>query len=365
MENLKKMFDAIVLCYGADSEKKLNIPGEHLDGSISSTDFVNWYNGLPDPKNQENKWFFNKTQEFTRLLHSTKSVVIVGQGNVALDVGRILMKPINDLKSFDLPESIISILEKTKIQTVYIVGRRGPVQAAFTTKEFRELTKIPGISVDISKEDMNFDEFSKKSLEEQGRPRKRFIQALEDTIKETVHQERSVQMKFFKNPVEILGDKRVRAVKFEETKFENDKLVGTGKFLEIPCEMVFKCIGFQSSPIEGVPFKNGVVVNKKGRVGDGIYVSGWLKRGPVGVIATNLMDARETVDEILADFKDKKLENKEGNLKEFLDSKNVKYVTFDQFKQIDKFEVEKGKEQGKIREKIVSMEEMLKIAHKK
>lgn len=366
VEDLKKQFDAIVLCYGADSERKLNVTGESLEGVISSTDFVNWYNGLPDPKNQENKWFYNKTQEFTKLLHSTKSVVIVGQGNVALDVGRILMKPISDLKSYDLPEQILDILEKSKIQTVHIVGRRGPVQAAFTTKEFRELTKVQGISVEISKDDMNFDEYSKKSLEEQGRPRKRFIQALQETINEMKPLERSVQLKFFKNPVEILGEKRVQAVKFEETKFEGEKLIGTGKFIEIPCEMVFKCIGFQSSPLPGIPFKNGIVVNEKGRVGDGIYVSGWLKRGPVGVIATNLMDARETVDEILQDFqKQPATEEKQENLKQLFDSRNIKYVTFDQFKEIDKFEVEKGKVQGKIREKVVSKEEMLKIAHKK
>jgi adrenodoxin-NADP+ reductase len=355
----------VILAYGAGSDKKLNIRGENLEGVISSREFVNWYNGLPDSKNHANKWFEKKTTEYTKMLRNAKTVVIIGQGNVAIDVARIITKPNSELSTYDLPEISLKSLKENSVKKVIVVGRRGPVQAAFTTKEFRELTKISSVSLEIAPEHMNFDDHSKADLEAQGRPRKRFIQAIEQSIKEktSTKTEKSIVFDFFKAPISIQGEGHVKSVKFEETRFEHHKLVGTGEFVEIPCDAVIKCIGYQSLPIHGVPFENGVVKNDKGRVGDGVYVSGWLKRGPVGVIATNIIDARETVDEVILDLQGK-MEEKSGNILPIFTKHNVHFVTFDQFKEIDKYEVEKGRSTGKIREKVISEDEMLQIAHK-
>eukprot|EP01080_Neovahlkampfia_damariscottae_P002345 gene2345-2813_t len=364
MNLLKNYFDMVCLCYGSGSERTLNIPGE--DQIISAREFVNWYNGLPDRKNLENSWFKKKTEQFTELLQKTKEVVIIGQGNVALDVGRILCKQQSDLKQYDVINEALDLLTTSPIEKVSIVGRRGPIQAACTTKELRELTKMNNLNVHA--DHLELDEISKKDLVTQGRTRKRFFDLL-TSLEEKPDSPKSLDFRFFLNPVEVIGSP-LEGIKFEKTKLTEDlKTVGTGEYVTIPCQMAFRSVGYKNQPMDEVPFDNekGIIPNEQGRVGSNIYVSGWLKRGPVGVIATNVTDAKETSECMIQDSI--KLSESEETLggrafETYLTTKNVEYVTFDQFKKIDDFEVGEGKKCGKSRNKITDIDEMLSIARK-
>jgi ferredoxin/flavodoxin---NADP+ reductase len=221
-------------------------------------------------------------------------------------------------------------------------------------------------NINVVADHLDLDEISQKDLENQGRTRKRFIDLMKQIeIKPGVN--KSIEFKFFLNPVEVIGSP-LEGIKFEKTKLtENLKTIGTGEFETIPCQMAFRSIGYKNIPMDEVPFDNqkGIIPNDKGRVGSQIYVSGWLKRGPVGVIATNITDAKETSECMIEDFESLKGETL-GNeeFKNFLTSKNVEFITFHQFKKIDQFEVDSGKKCGKIRDKVTDIDEMINIAKK-
>jgi len=407
IEELRNNFDAVILSYGADGERKLGIKGEDtLQGVESAREFVNWYNGFPiDPVAQEqqqadnnanklplphanNKWFQQATKKYVNMLHTAKNVVIIGNGNVAVDVARLIAKPTTELRKYDTTEYALDALNENSVEHVQLIGRRGPVQAACTTNELRELTKIEGAALYFNPDELKLNELETADLEKAGRPKRRLMDIMQANTTLPAQRRCTIEFKFLRNPVEFLGDEqgKLRAVRFEKTKLVgtlgNLNAVSTGEYEDVACNVAFRSIGYKSHALPGIPFDHGkgIVPNRAGKVIEnkgsdnvvkGLYVCGWLKRGPTGVILSNIVDAQETVSCIMEDLLGGKLiasstsassaGGAEG-LASLLGSKGVNYVTFEQYKKIERYELSKGKEMGKIREKLTDIGEMLNIA---
>ena len=385
LNDLKNMYDVVVLAYGAESDRSLGIKGEDLQGVESAREFVAWYNGLPSCTSNQ------IAEKYKKLIETSKRAVVIGQGNVALDVGRILARSVDSLKCFDVTSQCMHVLEKHNkaLKEILVVGRRGPIQIAATTKELRELIKLNCLYVDPKQINPEYiDEASKEQMEKEGRAKQRLIQLLQSsaTTKPSISDDgKLIQLLFLRNPVEFIPSKenpsRVGAVKFEITVLQKDdnggepKAIGTGVYEEIPCDLVFKSIGYKSVAVDkDIPFnsKKGIVINECGRVMNeqknpitGVYVCGWLKRGPSGVILSNIYDAEETVNSIIHDFGNGLLSspktNSHSHLMNLLQSKGTKSITFEQYKRLERNEVEEGQKKGKIREKILTVPEMLSV----
>ncbi|XP_031100660.1 NADPH:adrenodoxin oxidoreductase, mitochondrial-like isoform X2 [Ipomoea triloba] len=298
----------VVLCYGAESDRALGIPGEDLTGIYSAREFVWWYNGHPDCRN------------LAPDLKNTDTAVVVGQGNVALDVARVLLRSTFELAKTDISSHALAALEESCIRKVFVVGRRGPVQASFTAKELREILGIKNLYIHIEEADLHktpADEEVLKNNRINRRIHELLSKAAISTAPYPTPGQRELHFVFFRKPERFLeSDARsghVAGVKFERTIIREDVgsgkqiAVGTGQFDDLECRLVLKSIGYKSVCVEGLPFdpQNGIVPNIRGRVlsdstGDltevekGLYVCGWLKRGPTGIIATNLYCAEET-----------------------------------------------------------------------
>ncbi|XP_020613236.1 NADPH:adrenodoxin oxidoreductase, mitochondrial-like [Orbicella faveolata] len=364
---LLKAYDAVVLCYGAEDDKTFGIPGEDLQGVYSARAFVEWYNGLPSNSHLEPDL-------------STEAAVILGQGNVALDVARILLSPIELLEKTDICEHALEALRKSCVQTVYIVGRRGPLQVSFTIKELREMTKLEGCKAVFDPDDFRT---TQEKLPNIPRPRKRLTELMCKTaLDESTSLNAAIRkwsLKFQRSPVEFLpmpGGEKLSGVRLEINNLvESNGSVqahGTGVYEGVPCGLVFRSIGYKSIPMSHAPFdmKRGVIPNENGRVNDsGLYCSGWVKNGPVGVIATTMNDAFHTGQLVVQDLKSGEIKIKSQTkgfevIRSLLHSRGVKPVFFDQWRKIDQVEQERGRQLGKPREKIISVQEMLDIAYK-
>lgn len=322
---------------------------------------------------------------------SGKSAVVIGNGNVAVDVARILLSPLNRLSSTDISSEALKKLSQTSIKQVHVVGRRGPVQASFTTKELRELIQLEGVTTCLGDRMLAISEADEKEL--QNRPKKRLFELLQKLI--TVHipteDQKQLQLHFLKNPVEFVEDKNrpghVGSVKFEHTflKGEPNKQVAVGLsyFSEIPANIVFTSIGYRSKPIDGLPFdeKMGIIPNKAGKVERGVFVCGWLKRGPSGIIGTNKFDAEEVVGNILNDYNKPEdalesipksttidgsniTEDPFSTIEQLLGKRGVRYTTFEEWEALDNEEQNRGTTLNKIREKIRTVDEMLQVCKK-
>ncbi len=359
---LNKFYDAVVFAYGAESDRHLGINGEDLVGSYTATEFVAWYNGHPDFQDHH----FDFSQEV---------VVIVGNGNVAMDVSRILCKTPEELKSTDITQSALEVLAESRIKEVHIYGRRGPVQAAFTSPEIKEMGELADCYPVVNPVELQLIESSQKELADPSNAgRKKNYEIMQGFLNiDPAGRRRKCVLHFGRSPVEILGRGRVQKVKFEINKMEGEpnkqKVRGTGKFEEIDCGMFFRSVGYVGIPIKGLPFaaQAGVVPNQAGRVMDseqiftGWYVSGWIKRGATGIIGTNKPDAEETVKTLLEDIN--RLNPCEvpssEELVKFLKDREVRIVTFEDWKKIDAAEIERGAKLGKPREKFSRVTGML------
>lgn len=309
-EDLLSAYDAVVYATGAMRDRRLGIPGEDLPGSYAATDFVNWYCGHPDVG----------PASFTL---DAESVAVIGVGNVAVDVARILARDPAELHTTDVPQRVLETLAASKVREVHMIGRRGPAQAKFTTKELRELGELPGVEVIVPAAEADLDAFDASGAgsglaESDRRVRGNMVvirkwAAGEGTGRESPSgHARTLTVRFWLRPVEITGDERVTGLTVERTRLdENGAFQGTGELETLDVQMVLRSVGYQSVPLDGVPFdeRNAVVPNEQGRVlgpdGEprpGEYVSGWLKRGPTGVIGTNKSDAAETVRSLLSDL---------------------------------------------------------------
>mmetsp|Transcript_14244 Transcript_14244/g.34734 ORF Transcript_14244/g.34734 Transcript_14244/m.34734 type:complete len:502 (+) Transcript_14244:226-1731(+) len=376
VHDLLSAYDAVVLAYGASGDRRLGVEGETLEGVHSARKFVNWYNGHPD----------YSSVDFASQLKSSQSCVVIGQGNVAIDVSRVILTKPDDLRSSDICEHALEALEESKISHVSIIGRRGPAQAAFTIKELRELTRLDGVRCVISRDEIEKGSNS-ASLEEiaNSRPLKRKFELLK-TVAAGQNQDRddgdrALSIGFFLNPTRILESETkpgsVGAVECDVTRLEGEagrqKAVVTGEKVALPADLVLTSVGYQSSGIGDVPFdeKRSVVPSSNGRVvgiqGDqvtGVYVTGWLKRGPTGIIGTNIPDAKETAQSICEDFRSGiigRASMKSGDIRTLLQN-GKPVVSFEGWKKIEAVEHERGSELGKPREKIVDWKELLRVA---
>jgi ferredoxin/flavodoxin---NADP+ reductase len=298
-------YDAVVYATGAMRDRHLGIPGEDLPGSIAATDFVNWYCGHPD-------------MDPGMFTLDAESVAVVGVGNVAVDVARILIRNPDELRETDVSQPVLDALMTSKVREVHMIGRRGPAQAKFTTKELRELGELDGVDVVIGDGEADLDAFDPTGesarLAETDRHVRGNYTVIKDWAQRTpVGTGRRLTVRFWLRPTEIQGGNGVvSGLTLERTRLDGSgKLQGTGELETLPVQMVLRSVGYQSVPLAGVPFdeRNCVVPNVAGRVigPDGQplarqYVSGWLKRGPTGVIGTNKSDAAETVRALLHDL---------------------------------------------------------------
>lgn len=297
-ERLLKLYDAVVYCVGAAADRQLGIPGEHLPGSWSATEFVSWYSAHPD----------SAEDGFVRDVRST---VVIGVGNVAVDVSRILVRGVDELRPTDMPQAALDVLAGSAVRDVHMVGRRGPSQAKFTTKELRELGTLDAAEVTVDPAELALDPACADPASLPA-PNRRNVDVLRSWANLAPQgRDRRIHLRFFLRPVELLDVAgRVGAVRFERTLPDGHGGVrGTGEYEDIEAQLVLRSVGYRGVPVEGLPFdpSSGTVphtagrVLRDGRVSPGEYVAGWIKRGPTGVIGTNRPCAKETVNSLLAD----------------------------------------------------------------
>lgn len=363
IEELRRYYDAVIFAYGAETDRRLGVPGEDLPGSYTATSFVAWYNGHPDYADA----VFDLSQE---------TAVIIGVGNVALDVARILAKTPDELKQTDIAAHALEALGTSCVKNIYVVGRRGPAQAAFTPLELKELGELAACEPIVDPNDLNLDEASQAETAAD-RNAARNVEILREFAARTPSPDkpRRLYLKFLLSPVSILGETHVTGIRLERNRLEgtpgNLKARGTGETIEIPCGLVFRSIGYKGIPMPGVPFdeRRGIIPNREGRVLSddavvpGLYVVGWIKRGPSGIIGTNKPDSLETVKHLLEDVPHLSPcpERNTDALCALLRARGIRVVSFADWKKIDAAEQARGQALGKPREKFVRVEEMLHI----
>ncbi|MEU3526353.1 FAD-dependent oxidoreductase [Streptomyces sp. NPDC038707] len=296
VRRLRELYHAVVYCVGAAADRRLGIPGEDLPGSFPATGFVSWYSAHPDAADPD-------------FLRGVRSAVVIGVGNVAVDVTRMLVRGAAELRGTDIPQAALDALAASGLTEVHMVGRRGPAQARFTTKELRELGGLPGTEVSVDKADLALEPAGPGALPAGQR---RNVEVLRDwAARPAGTAARRIRLRFFLRPVELLeAGGRVGAVRFERTAPDGRGGVrGTGRYEDVPAQLVLRSVGYRGVPLEGLPFDaaGGTVPHRGGRVlrdgapAPGEYVAGWIKRGPTGVIGTNRPCAKETVTSLFAD----------------------------------------------------------------
>ena len=372
-DDLARRYHAIVYAVGAQTDKQMGIPGEDLPGSWAATEFVAWYNAHPDYRHLE----FDLSSE---------RAVVIGNGNVAMDVTRMLSSDPDELAKTDVADHALEVLREARVKEVVVLGRRGPAQAAFTNPELLELGEMTDADVLVAADDCELDPLSAESIEGEGHitPRKN-VEILRDySAREPVGKERRIVLRFLVSPVEIIGDEKVEAIRIvrNELHREGDGSLRprpTEQTEEIPCGLVFRSIGYRGLPLPGVPFdeNRGVIPNEGGRVlasagGEpipGEYAVGWIKRGPTGIIGTNKKDAQESVDLVFEDLDAGRLPEPEDPdrdlLEELLSERAPEHVTYAGWEAIDRCEREKGEPHGRPRVKLCSFEELLEAARER
>ena len=332
IEQLKELYDAVIIATGSAIGKKLGIPGEDLPGSLSAAEFVPWYNAHPDFHNIE-------------VLLNCETAVVIGAGNVAMDVARMLALEPTELDPTDTADHAIAAFKNSKIREVIISARRGPEHAAFTSPELRELPKLEHTNVLINKADI--DAAHVRAGEEIEKDTKSNLDAmLLISEKEVTSHERTMKFQFLATPVEIKGTDKVEEVIFQKT--------GSDERFSIKCGLVITAIGYEAASIAGVPYERGKVANTDGRVNENLYVVGWAKRGPSGVIGTNKSDASDVMKLLVEDLESPK---NSGDVSDLL--KDKKFVSQSHWEAINAAEVAAGEPLGKPRKKAVLREELL------
>ncbi len=374
LDELKRHYHQVLFATGAQSDKRMGIPGEDLEGSHPATAFVAWYNGHPDYRDYQ----FDLTQE---------KVAIVGVGNVAIDVARILCLSPHELAMTDMADYAIEALSKSRVREVYLLGRRGPAQAAFTNPEIKEIGELEDADIVIRQEEAELDPVSKALVEGSGdRSLAKKVELLQAHANQApAGRLRKLFLRFLVSPVELVGDSAgrvagMRLVRNELARDDAGSIVAraTDQFEDLPVGLVFRSVGYRGSPLPGVPFHDrwGVILNEKGRITDpetgrpiiGEYTTGWIKRGPSGVIGTNKPDAHETVACMLEDAAEACTlhpDRAESDVEaELIRKKQPRCVTFQDWLKLDEIEVSRGQATGRPRVKLTSFDEMLSVLHK-
>ncbi|HKG37626.1 MAG TPA: FAD-dependent oxidoreductase [Conexibacter sp.] len=369
VEELKAHYHAVLYAFGASGDRRLGIDGEDLAGSHSSTEFVAWYNGHPDFADHE----FDLT---------ATTAVVVGNGNVALDVARMLALPRDTLAATDVADHALDALASSSIEEVVVLGRRGPAQAAFTTPELIELSELARADVIVDPGDMELDPASARIVEEADAQTKRKIEVLHGYAASEPHgHDRRIVLRFFASPLEIVGSERVEGVRVGRTELVDDgegrlRAVVTEAEETIPCQLVFRSVGYRGTPLPGVPFDDraATIPNDHGRVLDapggeqrpGEYVSGWIKRGPSGIIGTNKKDSQDTVDALLEDHAAGKVPEPavadSDAILAVLAERAPDHITYAHWEAIDEHERTLGEPHGRPRVKLTRHEHLLETA---
>jgi ferredoxin/flavodoxin---NADP+ reductase len=362
-DELAAGYDGVVYAVGAQSDRRLGIPGEDLPGSWSATEFVAWYNGHPD------------FQEL-RFDLDVERAVVVGAGNVALDVARMLALTREELDPTDTTDAAIEAISSSPLREIVVLGRRGPAQAAFTKPELKELGEIAGADVIVDPADLELDPVSEAALETDTNAR-RNLEVLRDfAAREPAGKPRRVRLRFAVSPVAVLGEERVEAVEVvrNELVAEGNRIsaVATAERETIPAGLVFRSVGYRGVALPGVPFdeSRGVVPNERGRVlGEdgtplrGVYAAGWIKRGPTGIIGTNKKDANETIELLLEDAREGRLQpGDRSDLLELLAARGVEPVLYAGWEAIDSDERGRGEPLGRPRVKHCTWPDLLEAA---
>src|ERR1700741_411148 len=362
---LAQRYDAVISAVGAQSDRALNIPGEDLPGSVAAVDFVGWNNAHPN------------FEQISPDLSGARAVVI-GNGNVALDVARILITDPGELAKTDIADHALESLRPCGVEEVVIIGRRGPLQTAFTTLELRELADLENVDVIVDPADL--EEITDEDAAAVGKVCKQNIKVLRDYAgREPRPGHRRMVFRFLTSPIEIKGDGRVEHIVLGRNELVTDEsgrvaAKDTGEREELPAQLIVRSVGYRGLPTPGLPFddKSGTIPNTNGRVegSRNEYVVGWIKRGPTGVIGTNKKDSQDTVDALLNDLSatpDSELTNFGGDhaakLAEWLKSRQPKLITAAHWLAIDRCEREAGEPNRRPRVKLANLTELLRIGH--
>jgi ferredoxin--NADP+ reductase len=364
--DLKAHYDQIIYAVGAQSDRRMGIPGEDLVGSLPATIFVGWYNGHPDYRDLQ----FDLSHE---------RVVVVGNGNVAMDVTRILVSDPDELAKTDIADHALKALRASKVREVVMLGRRGPAQAAFTNPELKEFGELTGVDVIVDPADVELDPASLAALEGDKTATKNVDMLRGYAERGATGAPRRIVMRFLVSPVEVLGaDGRMTGVRIEKNSLNVSadgslRPRGTGVFEDLDCGMILRSVGYRGAPLPGVPFDEatGTIPNVAGRVvqaagGEalpGEYVVGWAKRGPSGVIGTNKPDSVSTVQAMLADLETLPGASSDADIAALLHDRGVDYVSYADWKHLDAHETAQGAAQGRPRVKVTRVAEMLEIVH--
>jgi ferredoxin--NADP+ reductase len=351
---LQALYDAVILATGAPNDRKLGIEGEDLKNVMGSAAFVGWYNGHP---------------QFTDLNPdlSGRHAVVIGMGNVALDVARILAKTEEEFEGADIVTHALDALKAANFETITIVGRRGPHQIMMTPKELGELAALERASPRVDRDDLP-EEDDDLILEPGLRKSVTHLRSFA-AIPEAAHADKPIEIAFdmFANPISLIGEDNVQAMRIERTRVETGRAIGTGEIYEIPADLVVSCIGYRSSPIPDVPFDDrmGRFANDEGRILPGIYCVGWARRGPTGTIGTNRPDGYGVIDKIVEDIDSGVLgrADKRGRagFDEIAKERELDVVTFRDWKKIEEAEAKAARD-GAPREKFVDIEAMIRAA---
>ena len=370
VEDLRRHYDHIVYATGNESDRKMGIPGEDLAGVHSATEFVGWYNGHPD------------FQDRSFDLASARRVAVVGNGNVAMDVTRVLVRSPDELAPTDITAESLAVLRESAVEEVVLLGRRGPAQAAFSPQEIKEIGSLDGVSLLVSEEAMDLDEISRTWLEEgAARSAQRNVAYLTEVAgAEAGDRNRLVSCRFLVSPIELVAgdDGSVGRVEIEHNElYASDdgtpRPRGTGETETLDVDLVFKAVGYRGVPLPGVPFHErwGILPNDEGRLltapdGDvvpGQYVVGWAKRGPTGLIGTNSPDSTATVKKMLEDIDGVTAPADPAKapdaIVDLLRERDVDFVSFDDWNRLDEDEVRLGDAANKVREKYTHVESMM------
>lgn len=347
VDELLGLYDAVVLATGAPTDRPLGIPGEDLPGVLGSAAFVGWYNGHPD--------FVDLAPPL-----ESEAVVVIGNGNVAIDCARILAKLPEEFEGADIVQHAVDALGTSQVKRIRIIGRRGPHQVSFTPKEIGEMGELARASPVVDPAvfpPVEEDEALEPGLRKVVTTLRAFAATAPDPNKPVL-----VYFDYFLRPVEVLGEGRVEALRLERTRLVEGRAEGTGEMVDIPCGMVVSCIGYRTLPISGVPYdeRGGRFVNDEGRISPGLYCVGWARRGPTGTIGTNRPDGYAIADLIAAEVTASDKMGRAG-LDALAAEKGIDIVTFRDWQKIDAAEVARARG-GAPREKFVAVDDMMSAA---
>ncbi len=363
---LLEHYHAVIYAFGSRTDRHLNIIGETLPGSHAATEFVGWYNGHPDYRHHQ----FDLT---------SKRVAIIGMGNVAIDCARILCQDPENLAKTDIAQHALEVLRQSEVEEVFLIGRRGPVQAAFTPAEVRELLHLPKVDAVMRASDLELDDHSKEELSKASRNTKLNMEILQQ-----IHDQgdrgnpRKLHLCFLISPTKIEGSEKVEGLELVHNEIVKEggvlRAKATDEVMHLNVDMVFRSIGYMGEAIPGLPFddRRGTLPNDQGQLLDGVdgkllnqeYTAGWIKRGPSGVIGTNKQDATETVSRLKKNWQTSPTPQPklvQHDLLDLLKKKKIQFVSFEDWKKLDKFEIEQGQQNGKSRHKICEVQEMLDL----